>query len=139
MNAPLISEILCLPLATGGQALVEMHLKQRILLGDSVPYSRKRRVKHTFFVRGEDCVVKFEVFARASVLPARVSVAKLREIAQREIARLKHLAAEELVETDPRYEKLLEEVAKRIAARFVRDGVMVEPHEQHFGGPERPA
>jgi len=130
MNAPLISEILCLPLATGGQALVEMHLKQRILPGDSVPYSRKRPVKRTFFVRGGDCVVKFEVLARAAVLPARVSAAKLREIAQREIARLKHLVAEEIVETDPRYEKLLEEAAKRIAARFVRNGIMVELHER---------
>lgn len=131
MKAPLISEILCLPLATGGQALVEIHLKQRILRGDSVPYTRKRRVRHTFFVRGGDRVVKFEVLARASVLPARVSAAKLRQIAQREIARLKHLAAEAIVDTDPRYEKLVAEVAKLIAARFVREGIMVELRKPH--------
>ena len=64
----LISEMLCAPVA-GGQALVEMHLKQRILMNDSVPYSHKRRVKHTFIVRDQGQDIKFEVFARATVLP----------------------------------------------------------------------
>ena len=64
----LISEMLCVPVA-GGQALVEMHLKQRILMDDSVPYSYKRRVKHTFIVRDQGQVIKFEVVARATVMP----------------------------------------------------------------------
>ena len=63
----LISEMLCAPVA-GGQALVEMHLKQRILMNDSVPYSRNRRVKHTFIVRDRSRDIKFEVLARVSVM-----------------------------------------------------------------------
>ena len=63
----LISEMLCVPVA-GGQALVEMHLKQRILMDDSVPYSYKRRVKHTFIVRDRGQDIKFEVLARVSVM-----------------------------------------------------------------------
>ena len=65
----LISEMLCVPLPLGGQALVELHLKHRILPDDSVPYSRKRRVKHTFIVRDQGQDIKFEVFARRSVVP----------------------------------------------------------------------
>ena len=64
----LISEMLCVPLACG-QALIEIHLKQRILTDDPVPYSRKRRVKHTFIVRDQGQVIKFEVVARATVMP----------------------------------------------------------------------
>ena len=64
----LISETLCVPVA-GGQALVEMHLKQRFLADDPVPYSRKRRVKHTFVVRDRNQDIKFEVFGRVSTVP----------------------------------------------------------------------
>lgn len=64
----MIHEMLCVP-AAGGQALVELHLKQRFLPGDPVPYSRKRRVRHTFIVRDGDCDIKFEVSARVSVVP----------------------------------------------------------------------
>ena len=63
----LISEILAVPLA-GGQALVEMHLKQRFLAGDPRLYSHKRRVRHTFLARDGQQTVKFEVTARASVV-----------------------------------------------------------------------
>ena len=65
---PVISEMLCVPIGSG-QVLVELHLKQRILTDDPVPYSRKRRVKHTFIVRDQGQEIKFEVFARATVLP----------------------------------------------------------------------
>ena len=64
---PVISEMLCVPIGSG-QVLVELHLKQRILTDDPVPYSRKRRVKHTFVVCDGDNVVTFEVAARASVV-----------------------------------------------------------------------
>jgi len=60
--------MLCVPVGSG-QVLVELHLKQRILTDDPVPYSRKRRVKHTFIVRDQGQEIKFEVFARATVLP----------------------------------------------------------------------
>ena len=63
----MISDMLCVPLA-GGQAVIEMHLKQRFLADDPVPYSRKRRVKHTFVVCDREQVVKFEVAARASAV-----------------------------------------------------------------------
>ena len=70
MRTKLVSEMLCLPLPSGGRALVEIHLQQRILADDPVLYSRKRRVQHTFFVRDRDQIIKFEVSARASVVPA---------------------------------------------------------------------
>jgi hypothetical protein len=53
----------------GGQTLVELHLNHRILPDDSAPYSRKRRVKDTFIVHHHGRDIKFEVFARAIVLP----------------------------------------------------------------------
>jgi len=62
----MISDMLCVPVA-GGQAVLEMHLKQRFLADDPVPYCRKRRMKHTFVVRDERQMVVFEVAARASV------------------------------------------------------------------------
>ena len=62
----MINEMLCVPLADG-QAVLEMHLKQRFLPNDPVPYSRKRRMKHTFVVRDERHMVVFEVAARVSV------------------------------------------------------------------------
>jgi len=127
MNAcesPMISEMLCVPSAAG-QALLEMHLKQRILADDPMFYSRERWVKHTFFVRAADRIVKFEVLARVAVLPAQVSLIDLREIAQEEIEPHKHPAGEGIVETDPGYQKLVCEVARRIGARFARDGVKV--------------
>jgi hypothetical protein len=73
----LISEMMCVPLACG-QALVEIHLKQPILTDDPVPYSRKRRVKHTFIVRDQGQDIKFEVFARATVLPKGRTVSSVR-------------------------------------------------------------
>jgi len=63
----LISEMLCVPVA-GGQVLVEIHLMQRILTDDAVPYNSKRRAKHTFIVRDRGRDIKFEVAARVSVL-----------------------------------------------------------------------
>lgn len=62
----MIHEILCVPVA-GGQALVEIHLNQRFLADDPVPYTRRRRVKHTFVVRDQGQDIKFEVLARVLV------------------------------------------------------------------------
>jgi len=73
----LISEMLCVPLACG-QALVEIHLRQRILTDDPVPYSRKRRMKHTFIVRDQGQDIKFEVFARATVMPKGRTISPVR-------------------------------------------------------------
>ena len=73
----MISEMLCVPVA-GGQALVEMHLQQRFLPDDRVPYSRKRRVRHTFVVRDREQIVTFEVMARASVTRTAGIAAKSR-------------------------------------------------------------
>ena len=64
----LISETLCVPVA-GGQALVEIHMQERFLAGDSLPYSRKRRVKHTFLFRDRNRAITFEVSAQVSVTP----------------------------------------------------------------------
>ena len=69
-ESPMISEMPRMPLA-GGQALVEMHSNQRFRVGEPVPYTHKRRVKHPFAVRDGDQAVKFEVMARASVVPIR--------------------------------------------------------------------
>lgn len=74
---PVISEMLCVPVGSG-QVLVELHLKQRILTDDPVPYSRKRRVKHTFIVRDQGQEIKFEVFARATVLPKSRPISPVR-------------------------------------------------------------
>jgi len=63
----MIHEMLCAP-AAGGQAVVEMHLTQRFLAGDPVPYSRKRRVRHTFVVRARDQDITFEVSAWVSAV-----------------------------------------------------------------------
>jgi hypothetical protein len=65
----MISEMLCVPLTAGGQTLVELHMNHRILPDDSVPYTRKQRVRQTFIVRDQGQDIKFEVFARAIVLP----------------------------------------------------------------------
>jgi hypothetical protein len=65
----MISEMLCVPLTAGGQTLVELHLNHRVLPSDGVPYTRKKRVKHVFIVRDQGQDIKFEVFARAIVLP----------------------------------------------------------------------
>ena len=73
----LISEMLCVPLACG-QALVEIHLRQRILTDDPAPYSRKRRVKHTFIVLDQGQDIKFEVFARATVMPKGRTISPVR-------------------------------------------------------------
>ena len=74
---PVISEMLCVPVGSG-QVLVELHLQQRILTDDPVPYSRKRRVKHTFIVRDQGQEIKFEVFARATVTPKGRTISPVR-------------------------------------------------------------
>lgn len=123
-ESPMISEMLCVPLA-GGQALVEMHLKPRFLAGDSVPFSRKRRVKHTFFFRNADRIVKVEVLGRLTVMPGRLSLAALREMVREEIEGSIPLFAEPIVGADPRYDTLVSDAAGRIAARLAQNGIEI--------------
>ena len=73
----LISDMLCVPVADG-QVLVEMHLKQRILTDDAVPYNSKRRAKHTFIVRDRGRDIKFEIAARVSVLQSNRKTSSVR-------------------------------------------------------------
>jgi len=120
----MISEMLCVPLA-GGQALVEMHLKPRFLAGDSVPFSRKRRVKHTFLFRNADRIAKVDVLGRLTVMPGRLSLVELREAVREEIEGSTPLLAERIGEADPRYETLVSEIAGRIAARLAQNGIEI--------------
>jgi len=146
MSEPVL-DILCAPLENG-QAVLEVALKQRNLEETSL-YSRKRRLRHTFFVRTKDRIVKFEVIGRVSLLPTRISVAEIQELVAEAIEEEITEAARELtiesgvLETDPdfaeahrrmvqegrkapNYEARVAYHTQRLMAEFTRSGVVIE-------------
>jgi hypothetical protein len=129
-----------------GYAQVALHLESQVLPG-TMPPNSKRRIRHTFYVRDHDRIVKFDVLTRAFLLPRQVSVADVEEMAREEtesgiIEAAEEAAAEEVgVEhpqfeqvsvaivqrmiAEPRYEELVQRVVRRLVTSFRRDGVVV--------------
>ncbi len=146
MNGKPVLELLCAPLPEG-QAVLELRLRQRILSEKDL-YRRKRRLRHTFFVRAGDRIAKFEVAARVWLLPARISVAEVQKIAVESVreeieASAREVVREQVAETDPsfparvektvahclgdgRFEERVARVAQRLIDTYGRDGVVIE-------------
>jgi len=146
MNGESIRELLCAPLSEG-QAVLELVVRQRILPETDL-YSRKRRLRHMFFVRAGDRIVKFEVRARVSLLPARISVTEIQELAAEAVREdiedtVRERIGKQMAETDPefgplmeqtvenyltdaRFEERVADIVQRLLDTYTRDGVIIE-------------
>lgn len=147
VNGESVLELLCAPLPEG-QAVLELHLRQRIL-EETELYGRRRRIRHTFFVRAGDRIAKFQVTGRVSLLPMRISIPEIQELVteaiDEEIAEVARALTIErgVLETDPdfaeaycqmvregqaapNYQARIAHHTQRFIRNFTRDGVVIE-------------
>lgn len=138
-----VLDLLCAPLPEG-QAVLELSLRQRIL-PEAALYNSERQLQHTFLVRAGDRIAKFEVAARVTLAPARISMQEIRqfatesvhetiieearEVLRKQVAEVDSAMLKMAVEkclADGCFEERVGRIVQQLVDTYTRDGVVIE-------------